>query len=576
MTAEKKKAFITVLTGAQTDLNQLAIATEAGVGSVSSAFRTLATQADSVLKQAAAIVNIVENEGVSTVLAKVQSLCLSVKGFLEQRLEAAGSILDVLQGDRKLLKLLIRGTQRQTEIARQLKALSVFTNVEVAYLGNIGDDFQILAQELSTFAKSVSDQTLELSRQTESRELAIEETRRELAVHLPGLRADMNQLGDGFTVTLKRIDADLGQLAMIPGKFRACAEDTSRQIAGVVAAIQAHDITRQQIEHVQEALQLIAARIAAVDRGQRDETPLVYAGLTIQIYQLKTTKETVANWTSQVKRCMGGIRQLSASDVLRIGPVVLEQERELSSQLTNIEVLQEKSQEYSKRIQNTLGGLSSLFELVKEHQGRSQYVRHRLQLLRFNSLIKAHHMSRQGVVVSAIANLINEVSVEWNVITEQSGVALTEILRLVKKADEVMGVFSEASSQTLRENRSQTIAILNNVRGAAGLVAKEASRMQVLTETMQGNLANFGDKGDAFDVCFGHLDTALSRIEGLARGLESENPQIAGQYDAAEAERLFSASYTTEVERNVMNAALYGAPLPVMEQSFAGNDVELF
>ena len=100
--------------------------------------------------------------------------------------------------------------------------------------------------------------------------------------------------------------------------------------------------------------------------------------------------------------------------------------------------------------------------------------------------------------------------------------------------------------------------------------------MHEFTETMQSNLDRFGHRGDAFDICFGHLDSALSRIEGLARGLESENPRIAAQYDAAEAERLFSASYTTEVERSVMSAALYGAPMPVLEQSFAGNDVELF
>jgi hypothetical protein len=576
MTGEKKTAFITVLATAQSDLNQLALASEAGVESVSSAFRNLASQADSVLKQAAAIVGIVENEGVCTVLSSVQSLCLSVRGFLEQRLEAASTIQDVLESEQKLLKLLTGGTQRQGEIAQQLKALSVFTNVEVAHLGNIGDDFQILAQDLSTFAKSVSDQTLELSRQTENRGLAIEETRRELAAHLPRLRADMNHLGDGFTATLQRIDVDLAQLAMIPGQFRACAEETTRQIAGVVAAIQAHDITRQQIEHIQQALQMIASRIADADSGRHDEIPLAYAGLTIQIYQLKTTKETVANWTSQVKRCMEGIQHLSASDVVRIGPIVLEQERELSSQLTNVEALQEKSEDYGGKIQNTLGGVSSLFDLVNEHQGRSQNVRHRLQLLRFNSLIKAYQMGRRGVVVSAIANLINEVSTEWAVITDRSGAALAEILSLVKKANEVMGIFSEASSQSLHENRSQTITILDKVRGAAELVAREASLMQVFTETMQSNLAHFGDRGDAFGDCFGHLDSALRRIEGLAGGLKSENPQVAAQYDAAEVERLFSASYTTEVERNVMCAALYGAPMPVLEQSFAGNDVELF
>ena len=38
------------------------------------------------------------------------------------------------------------------------------------------------------------------------------------------------------------------------GAIPACAEETAQQIAGVVAAIQAHDITRQQIEHVQQSL----------------------------------------------------------------------------------------------------------------------------------------------------------------------------------------------------------------------------------------------------------------------------------------------------------------------------------
>jgi hypothetical protein len=344
----------------------------------------------------------------------------------------------------------------------------------------------------------------------------------------------------------------------------------------VVAAIQAHDITRQQIEHVQESLQIVASRIAATEKDRQEEMPLAFAGLTIQIYQLKSTKETVANWTSQVKRCMDGIRQLSASDVVRIGPIVVEQERELSSQLANIDLLQEKSQEYSRRIQSTLGGLSQLFDLVSEHQGRSQNVRHRLQLLRFNSLIKAYHMGRQGVVVSSIANLINEVSAEWNGITEKSGAALAEILSLVKTADEAMGVFSEASNRKLQENRSQTKSILDNVRGAAESVAEEASRMQVVTESMQSDLARFGDRGDAFGACFSHLDSALSRVEELARDLQVESPQITDQYDAAEAGRVFSASYTTEIERQVMNAALHGAPLPVLSQSIAGNDVELF
>jgi hypothetical protein len=41
-------------------------------------------------------------------------------------------------------------------------------------------------------------------------------------------------------------------------------QEIAQQIAGVVAAVQAHDITRQQIEHVQQAFALIS-------RGMRED-----------------------------------------------------------------------------------------------------------------------------------------------------------------------------------------------------------------------------------------------------------------------------------------------------------------
>ena len=182
--------------------------------------------------------------------------------------------------------------------------------------------------------------------------------------------------------TMQAIHAGLTQLAIVPAQFRACAEQTAQQIAGVVAAIQSHDITRQQTEHVQHALQIIGWRMTG--DGTSDDSgydlSVAYAGLTIQSSQLKTIQQIVSNWTSQVRSCLGGIQQLSAAQVARIGALVLDQERDLSSQLARIEKLQQESQDYGRTIQDTLGGLSSLLELVNESLGQSQEIRHRLRL----------------------------------------------------------------------------------------------------------------------------------------------------------------------------------------------------
>ncbi len=336
----------------------MARSSEIEVEAVARAFKSLAGQADTLLKQAAVIVACVEKESMGRVLGNVQSLCSTVKDFLGRRLEAATTTLGTLREEEKLLWQLIRATQSQEAIAGHLRALSVLTNVEVAHLGRTGGNFQLLAQELSTFSKSLMEQTLELARNTKSQKQSIAETTNDLASSLPQLRSEMIRMEEGMGRALRVIDAGLSQQDEVPVQFRRCAESTAQQIAGVVAALQAHDITRQQIEHVQQALHLIASRITSADDGC-DDHAVTHAALLIQFLQVKTIQQTVANWTSQVRRCMEEIQQLSASGVAGIGPTVLRQEQELSTELAHIERLQQRSEEYSARMQGTLSGLNS-------------------------------------------------------------------------------------------------------------------------------------------------------------------------------------------------------------------------
>jgi hypothetical protein len=100
--------------------------------------------------------------------------------------------------------------------------------------------------------------------------------------------------------------------------------------------------------------------------------------------------------------------------------------------------------------------------------------------------------------------------------------------------------------------------------------------MQSVARNMQADLEKISQTGAQLDACFAHLDSALAGIDGVVRQLERQEPHIGQRFAFEEVERLFSASYTTEIERDVMHAALRGTPLPVLQQSFAGNSVELF
>jgi hypothetical protein len=579
MRVETRAEVVATLERAKGELQAMARTVESKIGMVARAFEGLAGHTDTLLNLAAAIVGCVENERVSSILPKVQTLGAAARVFIGERLEATTGILETVTAEVKLLRQLSRVAGDQEAIALEIKALSVLTNIEVARLGAVGAGFQYLASELSNFSKSVTEDTKELASHTDGRRVVIEEIRRVLSAELPRLREELARIEVDLGNALAVVDSSLTQLSSTPAQFRTCVEDIAQQIAGVVAAIQAHDITRQQIEHVQEAFALIAASMRNPENpenGAVPELPRAYAGLTIQIYQLRTIKETVANWASQIGTCMSGILRVSASDVVGIGPVVLEQERNVSSQLVQIEMLERESQAYSVRIQRTLGGLSNLMQLVSEHLQRSKSVRDRLRLLAFNSIIEASHLGTQADAILAISKSIKGISAAWGQITEQSGHAMQEILNLVKQTNQVMEAFSDASNERLRDAQVETRGALDNLRTAAEFAAGQARQMKAATEKMQAQIAGVGKTGDLLDACFGCGDAVLVEVEGLRRQLETDYPDVKERYDPDEVERLFSASYTTEMERDVLRLALRGTPLPVGQPTFAGNSVELF
>ena len=214
--------------------------------------------------------------------------------------------------------------------------------------------------------------------------------------------------------------------------------------------------------------------------------PQAYAGLTIQIYQLKSIKEPLRRWTTQIKACMDGILRVSASEMVGIGPLVLGQEQDVSSQLAHIELLERESQAYSARIQHTLEGLSSLMQFVSEHVQRSKSVRERLRLLSFNSIIEASHLGAKADAVLAIAKTIQEISAEWSQVTDRSGHAMKEMQTLVDQTKTMMEAFSEASNERLREAQAQTRIGLENLRAAAAFAAEQSRKMEIITATNAG------------------------------------------------------------------------------------------
>ena len=400
-------------------------------------FEDLAHRVDIILNLAAGVIRCVEDEGVSSILSKVQTLGTEARKFIQERLQSSDGILKIVTTEAKSLGHLSQLTRSQRSIARETQMLSVLTNIEVARLGEAGVGFEYLAHQLDDFSQSVAKDTKELTSNTDERKVEIEETRRMLGIEEPRMREEFAQIEADLKDALAVVNRDLTELAGTPARFRSCVEEISGQIAGVVAAVQANDITRQQLDHVCEALRLISDEIRESDDRKpeaKSRLARISAGLAIQIYQLKSVRATVDDWVSQIKSCMVGILKISSSEIEGIGPMVLDQERGLAQQLARIDAIERACHTSAAKVEKTFAALSTLMQLVSKHLEKSKAVRDRLQVLTFNSIIEASRLGSQADAILEISQSIKRISALWSATTEQSGEAKAEILGLVEQA----------------------------------------------------------------------------------------------------------------------------------------------
>jgi hypothetical protein len=580
MTLNSTNRAVCILEKAKAELRSLARATEKEIQTVGKAFEALTGHSNQIMQLAADLVASVEGESVTCVLPTVRRLGEAARCFIGRQLEASTGILHTVTAEAKLLGQISRATHEQAVIARKTKALSVLTNVEVARLGSQGGTFEHLAKQLADFSDSLSADIQRLTRDTDLHRRAVDSTRLDLFTELPRRRAAMAHIEAELATALTIAEAGIAQLSTAPPQFSRCLQDLKLQISGVVSAVQAQDIARQQIEHVEEAFTIICDRLVngetAGPEGALEDAAWACAGLTIQIYQLAQVRDNVAGWSTQISQCMAGILRVSASDVVGLGPMVLAQEREISAQLAHFEVLEEHSHGYSQCIVETLEGIAKLMELVRAHLRKSKSIRDCLQLLTFNSIIEATHLGSQASAILAIARHIESISGEWRQITDQAEILMLELVKLVEPARQFMHVFSEESGREVAQAGLQTRASLESLRSTANFAAGQARRMREATEQMHREIVAVRASGEVLASCYERFEGVKIEVEQALCALAVGHANWKAEFDAPEVERVFSASYTIEMERRVLRAALCGAPLPVEEAKFSGNSAELF
>jgi len=140
----------------------------------------------------------------------------------------------------------------------------------------------------------------------------------------------------------------------------------------------------------------------------------------------------------------------------------------------------------------------------------------------------------------------------------------------------VIATFSQANDENLQKAQEETATGLKSLRGAASFAVMQGKSIEAVTSRMWARGQEIERASRQLDTCVDRIDAVVDVLESMKIDLEGNYPDVRQRYDEAEIERMFSASYTTQAEREVLRSALSGTVFSGMSQYATGNDVELF
>ncbi len=384
---------------------------------------------------------------------------------------------------------------------------------------------------------------------------------------------------DGLRRLKERHDAAIETM----DRISAAWEEVTSSIGEIVSSIQFHDITRQRIEHVAEALEEITAL---------DDDNEAYEGLRLQRAQLLHTREELVSATErmaeELRKLGGRIGEISgeAGGVAAGAPegggsFFLELEKGVVDLTGAVEEHAEINRGMASTNEEVSDGVSRMECFARE----IAKIGIEMKIIAINAAIYAAHVGEEGVALGVLAEHTHMLSQET---TGQIASISENLQSVVDCANELKGETALQNRQRAEEE-TRVVEELKTMIPLLRQLDAEAMSMAGRTQEVGGSLS--ADIRKRSEEMRFHLPI-LKEIDSVAAMIEEECERIGGSlpkegehdgvHDVGRMEEMMK-KYTMQKERDVHRLAV-GATESGMEsgadterrQEGLGENVELF
>ncbi|MBI5639099.1 MAG: hypothetical protein HZA17_01610 [Nitrospirae bacterium] len=452
-------------------------------------------------------------------------------------------------------------------LSRSIAVVGILTRIETARLN--AADFNSMTEVVDELAEQIGKSTVEITASADEASELISRTLGKMEKGLEGFRKEM----DRIIGQLDRILTGLiEKKELASGACKRIGERTSKIIpetGEIVTALQYHDICRQRMDHVAEALADIAQKIGAAEGSEKSATASVrkYAAdvIKVQVSQLENVIGETSGSSNKIGEHLRRISDLAVAQTLdagvilddgaggiRIGGIVAELESLLAITDTCRRMTADMIQAVSEA--------SDRIAAMSAHAANIVLISDNIGLLAINAIIRVARTGESGRALEVLADRIRLLSLQAK---EEIEKGTGKIEAILKRSGEFKCEFSEVLNRQL----SSTSEIGEEARvEAQSLIGADRSlnsamlNIKGLTDSLKEDIARIID-GISFDrIIRTGVGSIISKLESVKRkigeGPEADLPATSGVTGINLHE--LAARYTMESEREIHESAVAG------------------
>ncbi|MBF0352654.1 MAG: hypothetical protein HQM11_16600 [SAR324 cluster bacterium] len=365
-------------------------------------------------------------------------------------------------------------TEILEKLCHSIRFLGVSMKIEIARVGK--HDFYAVAESVENLYRQIIQYIDAIYSTTRQATQQITEIGKESLRHLNTFNSEL----DSSRHSVQHIINELSNATLDTRKhcknIQKLASRITPEMSEVVTALQYHDISRQQVEHVSQAFEEIVARLGDALHARKKEKTLFYYWMSkvveLQIIQIEHVLGETDQTANKISSHLAVISEVATSQsmeadhILRMANSSTERVEVTDNQLKTLLKTLSSSKDITTRIVGSIGIVSKQVGLVAEQVANIEEIQEDLDDLTLNAVIKAIRAGEEGKVLSVLSENIRRLSNSAQKELNEKTIAINEILHSFAQYErdltEKLNQQLQTTDKTYQRTRKAVQKIIND------------------------------------------------------------------------------------------------------------------